>query len=400
MIPIHEAFKIIDDKVYGLSTEQIRLEDSVGRVLAEDIFADMDLPPFCRSQMDGFAVRSEDTRNAPVRLRVIGESIAGKGFDGEVRSKEAVRIMTGARVPLGADSVQKQELTRLHDGFVEVLQSTEPNQNIVQKGEEIKKGTKVFSSGQQITERMIPTLASFGYAQLKVYRQPEVLIMSTGTELVEISQKPGKDEIRNSNSVMLAVFLQKYGVKARVLPNISDDEETLIEVIREKILNSQGRVLVTTGGVSVGDYDFTKSAFCKLGAEIFFDKVSLKPGKPTVFAKLGESFIFGLPGNPVSSAVTFYLFVRRAILRMQRALEVDLKSGYAIVAKKIKSTKERDSVLPVVADTDERGRLIVKLLKFAGSSNFIEFAGANALVYVPRGKDLEEGEIARVWFFD
>lgn len=400
MISIEQAFEIIDKETYQLSTEKVDLQQSVGRILAEDIFADMDLPPFDRSQMDGFAVRAVDTENAPVRLQVIGESIAGCGFNGQVNPGQAVKIMTGARVPSGADAVQKVELTRYLGDFVEVLQEVQAKENIVQQGEEIRRGTKVFSVGEQITERMIPTLASFGYYQVCVYRQPEILIVSTGTELVEINQKPQKDQIRNSNSVMLAVFLQRYGIRAKILPNISDNEETLTEVIGREILNSIGKVLITTGGVSVGDYDFTKSAFCKLGAKLFFEKVSLKPGKPTVFAKLGESFIFGLPGNPVSSAVTFYLFVRRAILRMQGSKVLDLRSGNAVVKERIKATKERDSVLPVIVSVSEDGVLEIEKLKFAGSSNFIEFARSNALVYVPKGENLEEGKIARIWFLD
>jgi len=400
MIPIHEAFRIIDEKVPKLSAETVRLEDSVRRVLAEDIEADLDLPPFDRSQMDGFAVRSEDTKKAPVRLRLVGESIAGRGFDGEVKFGEAVKIMTGARVPKGADSVQKLELARETDGFVEILEPTSHKQNIVAMGEEIRKGKKVFSVGERITEQMVPTLAAFGYAEVKVIRQPKIWILSTGTELVEIHEKPGKDQIRNSNSVMLKIFLKNLGLDATILKNIADDEEMLARIIKQEVISkdSEGKLLITTGGVSVGEYDFTKSALRNLGAEILFEKVSIKPGKPTVFAKLSDCFVFGLPGNPVSAAVTFYLFVRRAILRMQGASVCGFKDEYAVVLKRIKSAKERECVLPAFVSTNEKGQMVIESLKFAGSSNFIELARANSLVYVPKGKDLNEGEVAKVWF--
>src|SRR5687767_13318378 len=165
MISISEAIKIIERETYALPAETIGLEASIGRILAENIEADMDLPPFNRSQMDGYAVRAGDTQNAPVKLKIIGESVAGFGFDRQIKSGEAVRIMTGARVPEGADSVQKVELTRENDGFIEILEPTKLAQNINQFASEIKKGSKVFARGELINEQMIAALASFGYAE-------------------------------------------------------------------------------------------------------------------------------------------------------------------------------------------------------------------------------------------
>jgi molybdenum cofactor synthesis domain len=411
MIPISEALKIIERETFPLEIETVRLENCIGRVLAEDICADLALPPFDRSQMDGFAVKSADTQSAPVRLKIIGESVAGKGFDGKLKSNEAVRIMTGARVPAGADAVQKVELTRENDGFIEILEPVKPKQNIVKKGEEVRKGAKIFSRGEIITEQMIASLASFGYAELKVFQKPEISILATGSEIVNIDETPQKDQIRNSNSIMLKAFAEKLGLKAEMLPLVHDDFETLKKTITEaigrkseaenaksKIQNPKSKILLITGGVSVGDYDFTKPALREIGAEIFFEKVALKPGKPTVFARLGDTLIFGLPGNPVSVAVTFHLFVREAILRMQSARECGLKKGFAVVTNKIKSAPERDSLLPVSLSTDENGRLIIESLRFSGSSNFIAFARADALVFVPQGKNLEAGETAEVYF--
>ena len=200
-----------------MTSETIEFENSVGRILAEEIRADMDLPPFDRSQMDGFAVKTDDVKNAPVKLKIIGESIAGKGFDGKIKTGEAVRIMTGARVPVGADSVQKVELTEETDGFVKILEPTKLNQNMVLKGAEIKKGEKIFNAGEIISENMIAAIASFGYAKLKVFRRPKVAILSTGSEIVDISETPQKDQIRNSNSIMLKVFADKFA-DAKILP--------------------------------------------------------------------------------------------------------------------------------------------------------------------------------------
>lgn len=395
MIPISEALKIIKRELFSLQTETIVLENSVGRVLAQNIEADMDLPPFNRSQMDGFALINEDVKNAPLRLKIVGESVAGKGFDKKIKSGEAVRIMTGARVPEGADAVQKVELTDEENGFVKILEKTELQQNINLFASEIEKGAKIFEKCEIITEQMIAAIASFGYAKVKVYKKPKAAILSTGSEIVEISQTPQKDQIRNSNSLMLKVFADKFA-ETEVLPPVKDDVESLRAAIKNAAENFE--ILITTGGVSVGDYDFTKPVLREIGAEIFFEKIALKPGKPTVFARKKNCLIFGLPGNPVSAAVTFFLFVRTALLKMQSAKDSQLKQGFATVSGKIKATKERDCYLPVSVETDSRGKLIIKSLQFSGSSNFVAFSRANALVFVPKGKNLESGDVAEILF--
>ena len=404
MIPILEALEIIKRETFALGVETVDLRESTGRVLAEEIRADMDLPPFDRSQMDGFAVRAKDTKNAPVKLKIIGEAVAGKGFTGEIKKGEAVRIMTGAPVPAGADAVQKVELTKENNGFIEILEATKEKQNIIRRAEEIEKGAEVFSKGEIITENMIASLASFGYAKVKVAQRPKVSILATGSEIVDISETPKQDQIRNSNSIMLDAFLRKLGAQSEILPLVEDDLETLKNQIAEavgltnksKIQNPKSKILLITGGVSVGDYDFTKPALRELGAEIFFEKVRLKPGKPTVFAKLNDKLIFGLPGNPVSVAVTFYLFVRTALLQMQGARECGLKKGFAVVSEKIKGAKERDSFLPVSLETGEDGKLFIESLRFRGSSNFIAFSRADALVFVPQDAILEAGTVAQI----
>ena len=395
MISVLEALKIIERKTHSLKTETIDLEDSVGRVLAEKVVADMDLPPFNRSQMDGFAVKSKDTKDALVSLKIIGESVAGKGFNGRINAGETVRIMTGARLPKGADAVQKVELTEENDGFVESVEAAKSGQNINSFASEIRRGAKIFGEGEIITEQMIAAIASFGYAKIEVFRRPKIAILSTGSEIVGIAETPRRDQIRNSNSIMLKIFAEKYG-DSESLPSGKDDVASLTVGIENALKNYD--VLITTGGVSVGDYDFTKTVLRDLGAEIFFEKISLKPGKPTVFAKHRNCLVFGLPGNPVSSAVTFYLFARTAILRMQSANNCELRKGYAVADDNIKAAKERDSVLPASVTTDEKGQLIIESLRFNGSSNFIAFARANALVFVPQGKNLEAGDVAEIMF--
>ena len=404
MIDISKAIKIIERETGSLGVERVELSHAVGRVLREDIIADTDLPPFDRSQMDGFAVVAADTKDAPVTLKIIGESAAGRGWHKTMKRGEAVRIMTGAPVPKGADSVQKVELTRETDnGHVEIFESTGIGRFIVRKGSEIKSGETIFKSGEIITESMIAALAAFGYAKIKVGKRPRVAILGTGSEIVEITKKPGRDQIRNSNSAMLDVLCRKFGATTTIFPVTGDDvSEIKSQIIRavdsgkSAIRYPQSEILIITGGVSVGKYDLTKAVLIELGAEIFFDKVRLKPGKPAVFARLGKTLIFGLPGNPVSAAVTFHLFVRKAILAMQGASLTDLRKGFAVLAADAKAARERDTYLPSRLGTNKLGALVAHPLKWQGSSDFIGFARADSLVFVSKGRLIKKDEVAAI----
>ncbi len=390
---------MVVEKAEPVESERVPLEESAGRVLAEDVFADSDLPPFDRAQMDGYAVRSEDVREVPVRLRVVGEAAAGRGWRGVVRKGEAVRIMTGAPLPAGADSVQQVELTReSEDGStVEVERATEPGQFYVPRASEMRAGACVLGAGEEVSAARVAVLASFGCAEVSVRRRPRVAVLATGTELVPVAEKPGEDQIRDSNTYSLAAYARLAGAEVERLPFASDDPELLRREIAEAAARAD--VLVLSGGVSVGRYDFTKAALGALGAEIFFERVALRPGKPTVFARLpGErpTLVFGLPGNPVSVSVTFNLFARAAIRAMQGALAPALEEERAILSRPAKGAAERTSYLPAALSTDEAGRLLAETLKWGGSSDFVAFARASALLIVPAGvKLLEAGSVAR-----
>lgn len=397
MISISKALEIIERETGRLASERVDLADSVGRVLAEDIVADGDLPPFNRSQMDGYAVKANDTTNVPARLKVVGESAAGRGWHKQLKAGESVRIMTGAPVPKGADAVQKIEAALETNSFVTIKESTEKGRFIIAKGQEVRKGKAVIRKGEVLTERMIAVPAAFGYSKIRVAKRPHVVILSTGSEIVEINKKPKKDQIRNSNSVMLKVLCEKSGATTEIFPIIGDHLSDLKTQISDAASNSD--ILITTGGVSVGKYDLTKLALKELGAAIFFERVRLKPGKPTVFAKLNKTLLFGLPGNPVSAAVTYYLFVQKAILQMQSAASTDLKNGFAIAARPVRGAKERDTYLPASVSTDNNGVLFAEPLNWQGSSDFIGFARADALIFVPRGKAFELGKPVKILYF-
>ncbi|HKS10554.1 MAG TPA: gephyrin-like molybdotransferase Glp [Pyrinomonadaceae bacterium] len=398
MISVAEAIQIVRQQTRSLPTERVKLEHVLNRVLAEDVIADSDLPPFDRSQMDGYAVRAEETNGAPVRLRIAGESAAGRGWHHELKEGEAVRIMTGAPVPAGADSVQQVELTHeLKDGtVVELLESVELGKSIVKRGAEIQAGETVLQSGTIINAPMMAVLAAFGYAEVTVAQRPRVGVLATGTELVSVNEKPGQDQIRDSNNYSIAAYAQLTGALVERLPLARDETSVLTNQIAQAIEKCD--VVVTSGGVSMGVYDVTKSALHELGAEIFFERVALRPGKPTVFARLPNgTLIFGLPGNPVSVAVTFNLFARTALLAMQGASEPALKHESALLARSVKRNVDRESYLPAQLTTNDDGELIAFPLKWGGSSDFVAFALTTALVIVPAGtKPLEANTLVRV----
>jgi molybdenum cofactor synthesis domain-containing protein len=398
MIPVAAAIQIVNDQTRALESEALELSQALGRYLAADIVADTDLPPFDRSQMDGYAVRTADIATVPTKLKIIGESAAGRGWHNEMKPGEAVRIMTGAPVPAGADSVQQVELTRELDGgaAVEILEAVALGRSIVKRGSEIKKGETVLRAGERINSGAVAVLASFGYASVNVGKRPRVAILATGTELVSVDQKPGQDQIRDSNNFSIAAYASLAGATIERMPLAGDD----VEQLKHQIANAAERndAIITSGGVSVGRYDFTKTVLNDLGAELFFERVALRPGKPTVFARLPNgSLVFGLPGNPVSVSVTFNLFARAAILAMQGAAETALETGTAVLSHGIKPSRDRESYLPARLSTNEKAQLVAEPLKWGGSSDFVGFVRATALIIVPAGAQrMEAGSLVTV----
>lgn len=398
MISVAEAIEIVKQQTASLTTERVPIVEALGRVLGADVVADTDLPPFDRSQMDGYAVRAHDVTEIPARLRIVGESAAGKGWHQLLEDGQAVRIMTGAPVPVGADSVQQVELTtELKDGtVVELLETVEAGRSIVKRGSEIKAGEIVLRAGTTINAAMMAVLAAFGYAQVEVFRKPRVAVLATGSELVPVDQKPGQDQIRDSNNYSISAYAELAGAVTERLPLTGDETSLLKNQLAEAAKRCD--LIVTSGGVSMGVYDLTKAALKELDAEIFFERVALRPGKPTVFARLPNgTFIFGLPGNPVSVAVTFNLFARTALLMMQGSTEPALKRETAVLARSVKGTTDRESYLPAQLTTNDDAELVAFPLKWGGSSDFVAFALTTALVIVPANvKAIEAGSLVSV----
>jgi molybdenum cofactor synthesis domain-containing protein len=399
MLSIEQALNLVLERTPLLAQEDVYLAEAVGRVLRRDAVSDLDLPPFDRARMDGYAVRSADTRGAapdhPAKLREIGEASAGAGFDGSVGAGEAVRIMTGAPVPDGADAVQKIEVIRvLNDGWIEVEESVKPGQFVAARGIEARAGDLVIKTGERITPAVAAVLAGFGYTRVTVSRRPLVVLLSTGTELVGVEEKPGPAQIRNSNTYSLAGYAREAGAQIVSAGIVPDDFSRTRKAISDAL--GIADVVMLSGGVSMGDYDLVKPALRDLGAEIWVEKVAMHPGKPTVFAKVGEKVIFGLPGNPVSVAVSFHLFARPALLKMQGASEIHLSRIRAYAARAVKGAPPRRSHQPARL-LIRHGRAEADPLKWSGSSDLVAFMRANALIVVPEDRQgLDEGELVEV----
>ncbi|MER3428855.1 MAG: molybdopterin molybdenumtransferase MoeA [Pyrinomonas sp.] len=394
MISVDEAIKTVLEQTPRLDKERVGLEAALGRILAQDVHADMDLPPFNRAQMDGFAVRAADLNVVPARLRLVGESAAGRGWHDQLKVGEAVRIMTGAPVPVGADAVVPLEQTHEQVSEVEIFERVVPGQNITPQAAEARRGTRLLEAGTKITVNAVATLAAFGYATLDVGRAPRVAVMVTGSELVPVESCPERDQIRDANGPMLQCYATLAGGRVERLPLLGDDAKRIAQTLAD--VSNTYELLLISGGVSVGRYDLTKEALGSLGARFFFERVRLRPGKPTVFARLNDALVFGLPGNPVSAAVTFNLFARTALLAMQGARSPLLPETRAQLKTKVRGARKRASLVPARLQTDEEGRLIAQPLRWGGSSDLVSFAHAEALIFVPEDAELEANSVARI----
>ena len=399
MLLIEDALDLIFSNLPELKSEPVALREALGRTLRQDVFSDIDLPPFDRARMDGYAVLSSDLNSAspssPITLRAIGEAAAGNPFLETVRKGEAVRIMTGAPLPDGADAVEKIEVIEvLSSDTVQFQKPVKHQQFITPRASEARAGELMVAGGEYITPAITAVLASFGCANPLVSRRPRIALLSTGTELVEVTATPGPSQIRNSNTYSLGGYAIGAGCEVVHSGVVSDDMRATCDEISRRLDESD--VVMLSGGVSMGDYDLVKPALRELGAKIFVERVAMHPGKPTVFAKLGDKVIFGLPGNPVSVAVAFHIFVRPALLKMQGAKVIHLAEIRAETSREVKGAPPRRSHQPGSVRFEDT-RVIVDPLKWGGSSDLVAFMRANCLIVVGEDRDrISAGEIANV----
>jgi molybdopterin molybdotransferase len=362
--------------------EVVPLCAASGRFLAEDVLADRDYPPFNRSIRDGFAVRSSEIKAPPVQLVRRGEVRAGEQFTGDVGPGECVEIMTGAPVPAGADAVVMVEHVRVDGSRVEVARPVGHWENVVLQGSEARAGSVVLRRGRRLAAGEIGLLASVGHDRVHVARQPEVAILPTGDEVVSLDRRPEWFQIRNSNAQALAAQVAAAGGRPRLMPIAPDEKESLRRLVEEGLGLD---LLLLSGGVSMGKYDFVEKVLAELGAEFAFQSVAIRPGKPLVFGRVAEKYFFALPGNPVSTYVTFELFVRPAIAMLSGGEFTAPVFLRARLGKPFQQKHGLTAFMPARVETRE-GDPVVELVGWQGSGDLVGAAAANCFLVVHPGQ--------------
>jgi molybdopterin molybdotransferase len=359
-------------------TEMVGLSDAAGRVLMEEVRADRNLPPVARSVRDGFAVRSVDL---PGTLRVIGEVRAGGAFTGQVGPGMAVEIMTGAPVPGGADQIVMVEHVSRDVDRIATERPAKPGEFINPAGAECIAGELIVPSGTRMDFVHVAALAMVGATQARVFRRPKVAILSTGDEVVAVEQNPSDSQVRNSNAWSLAAQVKRAGGDPILLPAVADDEAATRRAIEDGLKQD---LLLLSGGVSAGKYDYVEPAFAALGAEFYFDRVLIQPGQPLVFGRARNKFFFGLPGNPASTMATFELFARAALELLGGANDAPLPLLSARLAREFRHKPGLTRFLP--ARLGEDGET-VEPVAWAGSSDIAAMARANAYLVADAGRE-------------
>jgi molybdopterin molybdotransferase len=358
------------------------LSRALGHVLAEDVSADRNYPPFDRVTRDGFAVRATDVAQPGAKLTVIGESRAGVAFDGAVGTGQCVSIMTGAAVPRGADAVVMLEHVRVEGTSIIFERAARAGQNFVPAGKEIRAGDVVVARGSKLGYAELAMAAQVGRSKVIAYRRPRVAILSTGDEVVAVEQAPGPFQIRNSNSVSLATQVSLAGAEPVMLGNAPDEVDELRRRIERGL---EADILVLSGGVSVGKYDFVEQALRELGAEFFFDAIAIRPGKPAVFGWCRGKPVFGLPGNPLSTMVTFELLVVPAIDILSGREPQALPIFKAKLARGVDEKAPMAHFLPARVSWPE-GEPIVEGLTWEGSGDIGSVVRGNCFLVVHETK--------------
>jgi molybdopterin molybdotransferase len=386
MLSVSEAQAIVLQHAQALPAAVCALDPASvqGLILAEDITSDLDLPPYDKAMMDGYAVRTADLPGGAGTLEVIEEIMAGRVPTKSVGAGQTARIMTGAPVPEGADAVIQIERTKPGDKQSVVIQDAPPRagKNILPLGREMRRGETVLRAGAVLRPEEFGLLAAVGRTSARVFPAPRVAILATGDELVDASRFPGPGQIRNSNGPMLIAQVCRAHGRATYLGIAADTIESLTALITEGLKSD---VLVLSGGVSAGKLDLVPGVLQDLGVEAHFHKVTMKPGKPVFFGTRGQTLIFGLPGNPVSSLVCFELFVRPALRRLAGNKEVGPRIVHAALQEELRHQSDRPTYHPAVLIEDETGRKI-RAQPWFGSPDLKAVTSANAFLVLPAGE--------------
>lgn len=401
MLTVSEALEAICSCVKPLPPRRVPLLEAAGCVLGEDVVADLDIPQAANSAMDGYALHVEDSagasRGTPVKLRVVGELAAEAVRESPLPRGCAVQIMTGANIPPDADGVIPVEETERDGEFVLLFRSVPGDHCIRPAGEDVRRGDTVIPSGSLLHPGHIGMLASLGRSSAAVHGPAQVAILATGNEIIPIDEPMAPGRVRNSNGYALAALVKKYGARPLMLGIGRDSIEALLGKLRE---GEAADMLLTSGGVSMGNYDLVQEAFRRLGVQVKFWKVAIQPGKPLVFGMLGEKPVFGLPGNPVSAMVCFEEFVRPALLILQGRQDRFLPEVGATAEEEFRPSPHRTQFVRGVVSKGEGG-LQVRSTGPQGSHLQHSMVRANAFVVIPAGAEkILRGDRVRVQLLD
>ncbi|MEB2309407.1 MAG: molybdopterin molybdotransferase MoeA [Candidatus Brocadiaceae bacterium] len=380
MISVDTAIKIVEDTIRPLPVITIPFENALGFCLAQDVYSDIDMPPFDRSAMDGYAVIAEDTTPAPVELTVIEDIAAGHMPTKTISRGQASKIMTGAAVPKGADAVVKFEETEdlSANSRVKILRSIDRRRNISSRGEDMQVGQTVLRKNMLIRPQEIGILATVGKSHVEVFAAPTIGIISTGDELVNVGMKPSAAQIRNSNGYSLAAQSRSMRTDVELLGIVKDTKE---EISKMMCRGFRKDILILSGGVSMGEYDLVGDVMKDLNTQIYFEKVALRPGKPVIFGKKDKTFIFALPGNPVASFVTFELFIYPAIRKMMGFPNIHRTTVKASLEMEILVKRKRREYRPALLRMHNNAWL-VSPVEWHGSADLLATTMANCLLIV------------------
>ncbi|PPC95956.1 MAG: molybdopterin molybdenumtransferase MoeA [Methylotenera sp.] len=397
-MPVAKAREFIQQFLNPVSVfETLALAESLGRVLAEDITSPSNVPNYNNSAMDGYALKATDVSAS--RLMVIGTAFAGKAFEGTVADGQCVRIMTGGAIPKGADTVVVQEKTVVDGKFINIIEAPKPHANVRYAGEDLKLGQTVLATGHLMRPADLGLIASLGIAEVRAYRKLKVAFFSTGDELVSVGQPLQTGQVYDSNRYTLFGMLTKLGVEVMDMGAIADDpillENTLLSAV------TQADVVITSGGVSVGEADYMKLLLAKHG-QVMFWKIAMKPGRPLAYGKVGSAHYFGLPGNPVAVMVTFYQFVRDALLRlMGQSSPVPLPMFSVQCTQAIKKMTGRTEFQRGILFADTDGSWRVKPTGAQGSALLSSMSLANCFIVLDESVgNLEAGAMVQVQVLD
>jgi len=381
ILTVNEALNVIKNKLTAIENQQtVILPNALGMTLAEDIISPINVPNYQNSAMDGYALSGSNIpEEGEQELKIVGVAYAGTPFNGDIGQDECVRIMTGAKIPDGVDTVIEQEKVQLNGDFITIGNNNKPGQNVRNIGEDIAKDSVVLASGSCLGAAQMGVLASLGIASIKVRRKLRVAVFSSGDEIRSIGETLDGSQIYDSNRYTITSLLKNLGVEVIDLGVVPDTQATIQQTL--EVASLEADMIITSGGVSVGDADYIKQSLQTKG-EIYFSKLHLKPGRPLTFGRLNQACFFGLPGNPVAVMVTFMYFVRPAIKQLMGQTDIELTNFEAACQSELRKHSGRTEIQRGILEQDKEQGLMVRTTGKQGSGVLSSMSRGNCFIYL------------------